>query len=266
MILLIDADSALYKAGCANEKRWYSVYYEEHELERFPYKADAEAYAYSVGATDVEKHKKAGPIGITLANLRLIVSRMMELDHLGYEMYMSGDGNFRYDIYPEYKANRKAEDKPIHYEKMRAHLRGRYGCLAVHGQETDDEVSIRQMELAAEGVESCIVTIDKDLNNTPGWHYNYDTGEKFYVSEKEAELNFWRQMLTGDRTDNIPGLPRVGDVAAKKLLPDWSDDLEEKVYEAYVERGYDLERFRTIGKLLWMRRQRHDEWEPCRVA
>lgn len=264
MLLLIDADSALYRAGCANEERSYLCTLEGHLLEEFKYKKEATAYAKECGHEDVlvEKHKTAGPVGISLYNLRQCANAMFALEHDSYEMYIGGKGNFRFDYFPEYKSTRDPNDKPLHIEQMKKHLEGQYGAVRVDGEEADDRVSWRQMQCMAEGIKSCIVTIDKDLNNTPGWHYNWVKKHLFYVTPKEADLNFHRQLLTGDwSVDGIPGLKGVGPKTAEKLLPEWTENMMDVVREEYAKRGHDDTYLHQNGISLWMRREPEEIWQ-----
>ena len=61
-----------------------------------------------------------------------------------------------------------------------------------------------------------IATLDKDLDGVPGWHYVWKGKREgvFYVTETEADRFFYTQMLTGDATDNIPGLFKMVGVKA----------------------------------------------------
>jgi 5'-3' exonuclease len=43
-----------------------------------------------------------------------------------------------------------------------------------------------------------------------GWHYNFIRNDKYLIDEYEAMQNFYKQLLTGDRVDNIIGLKGVG--------------------------------------------------------
>lgn len=259
MLLLIDADSALYRAGCANEERSYLCTLDGNMLGEFKYKKEAKEFAEEHGC-EIEKHKKAGPVGLSLYNLRQTCQSMFDLEHTDYEMYIGGKGNFRYDYFPEYKSNRDSSDKPIHLEEMKKHLQGQYNAQRVDGEEADDRVSWRQMECIAKGIDSCIVTIDKDLNNTPGWHYNWLTGHTCFITQEEADLNFARQCLSGDATDGIPGLKGVAKKTAEKLLPEYREDWLEFVKEQYIERGYSLDDLTKYGIALWMRRKPEEIW------
>tara|TARA_R110000787_G_scaffold193899_3_gene305450 strand:- start:1027 stop:1821 length:795 start_codon:yes stop_codon:yes gene_type:complete len=262
MKLLIDADSPLYRAGCANETRSYLCTHGGHLVEEFQYKKDAVAYATEHGC-DIEKHKEAGAVGLSLHNLRQCVKSMLSIEHDSYEMYTGGKGNFRYDYFKEYKGTRDPFDKPIHMKQMKKHLQAKYGAIPVDGEEVDDKVSYRQVQCIAEGIESCIVTNDKDLDNTMGWHRNWVKGETYYLTAEQADLNFHRQLLTGDwSVDGIPGLKGVGGVTAAKILPEYSDNMLDIVKEEYFNRGHDIEYLTMNGIMLWMRRKPDEIWSP----
>ena len=62
--------------------------------------------------------------------------------------------------------------------------------------EADDQVTIEYLEDPAN---RCIVSIDKDLDQIPGNHYNYRKDLFYEVSEAEAAYNFWVPVLTGDQ-------------------------------------------------------------------
>lgn len=141
--------------------------------------------------------------------------------------------NFRFKVYPEYKANRKG-DKPKHYEFLRNLLITTWDATEVFGEEADDALGIAQTK-----DETIICTIDKDLNQIPGWHCNFATGEKYYITEEEGVWFFYYQLLLGDKAvDNIPGCPGIGIVRANKLLP--KDASEEELYKI-VEHTYFLQ-------------------------
>ena len=258
MHLLIDADSALYKAGCANEDRYYHCVLEGQLIEEVKYKADALVVQEATGCS-IEKYKVAGPVGISLHNLRKVVDSMLLTPHTSYEMFIGGEGNFRYEWFPEYKANRSSDDKPLHLNQMKKHLIGKFGAQVVDKEEVDDRVS--WMQCAAPKDSTCIVSVDKDLNNTAGWHYNYARQELYYITEEEADLNFARQLLTGDSTDGIPGLKGVGKVMANKILPSYQPDWLDIVKLEYTNRGHTLAYLRQQGIALHMRRVPEEIWD-----
>jgi 5'-3' exonuclease len=105
------------------------------------------------------------------------------------------------------------------------------------------------------------VSIDKDLDMIPGHHYNPVKKDHYYVNDKEAIKNFYRQILTGDKVDNVQGLRGIGPKKADKILGDFDTDLA--MYEA-VLKAYDgdAERVLENGQLLWIRRKKDELWQP----
>jgi len=94
---------------------------------------------------------------------------------------VKGTGNFRKDIYPEYKSHRPDLDQDI---KDKLNFLHRYaldqGAVAANGMEADDLVSIWAYEARENENQYVICGIDKDLLQIPGNHYNYgkDTWQK----------------------------------------------------------------------------------------
>lgn len=202
-----------------------------------------------------------------------------------YQIYLTGKNNFRYSIYPLYKANRKDIEKPFHHNNIKVHLIGQYHAHVVDGMEADDALSIAQCQALDRCEETIICTRDKDLRMVPGWHYSWEIGQQpswgpCYVVDpgylclsqgKAKKLNgtglmwFYAQMLTGDRVDNIPGLPGVGPVKAYNLLQGAETDKEalDIVYDQYhCKYGQEAEeQMELMGRLLWMMREENRMWD-----
>mgnify|MGYP000987882485 FL=1 len=89
-----------------------------------------------------------------------------------WELFLTGKSNVRYEyaVTAEYKGNRKGTEKPTHYHLLREYLVSSWDALVVEGMEADDMLAIRATEL---GDDSIIVTLDKDLDQVSGWHYNF---------------------------------------------------------------------------------------------
>jgi DNA polymerase-1 len=83
-----------------------------------------------------------------------------------------------------------------------------------------------------------IASTDKDMLTLPGLHLR--NGELLEVSRLEADRNFYRQVLTGDTSDNYPGCPGIGAVGAEKLLSGCTTEVEmwQQVLKAYEKKGY----------------------------
>jgi len=124
---------------------------------------------------------------------------------------------FRHDIYPQYKGNRKGKRKPVCYKALVDRVRKHsISTPWRHNLEADDLMGI----YATNGKydHPVIVTIDKDLDTVPGWHYNPDKDKLYQVSPEEAKRNHMFQTLVGDATDGYKGCPGVGPVKASKIL------------------------------------------------
>jgi DNA polymerase-1 len=156
--------------------------------------------------------------------------------------------SFRYNLYPEYKANRKDKPKPEFLNECYTELE-KHPWLRITGTEGDDVLGI--VSTRGEIGDHVIVTIDKDLLQIPGRHWNPDKGEHRIVLEDEADLLFHMQWLMGDRTDNIPGIPKVGPAKAAKMLTDVPmAERTAKVLEIYESFGLDREYAITMARLV----------------
>lgn len=181
-----------------------------------------------------------------------------------YKMYCTGPNNFRYNVYPEYKANR-GED-PTFRAVVKQYAIEHWGAILSDGCEADDLLGIEQCAAGEE--ETMIVTIDKDLNMIPGWHYTPELmrkgvlikpAKRFLVSPTDGIRFFYYQMLVGDPTDNIKGAKGIGKTKAPGILEGLTEekDLLEAVRDHY---SCDEELLMT-GQCLWIWRKQNDIWK-----
>ena len=135
-----------------------------------------------------------------------------------YIGFLQGSKNFRTTVATQapYKGNRKSSSKPFWFNSVRDHLVEAYKFVIVDGMETDDALTILHKRLA--DLEPVIATVDKDLLQSPGRHYNFRTKELSFSTEYAGLDMLAEQIITGDSTDNIKGLYRVGPVKAQKIL------------------------------------------------
>jgi len=150
--------------------------------------------------------------------------------------------NFRLSMYPDYKANRHKRAKPVpanHPKNFVPMLRelAVYEGLAVWAtdREADDLLRIWAGECRKYGIEYIVASIDKDLKCIPGKYWNIKHKKLTKISEEYAMRFYYEQLLKGDPTDNIPGLPDIGDVTAKELLEDYNteEEFQKVVVELY---------------------------------
>lgn len=217
---------------------------------------DGDILCYRIGfATEDEDE------GTAINTMATFIEDLLLFDLLDYEeteIFLTGDTNFRHDVAvtAPYKGNRKDVRKPKHLPLLRDYLVKAWGATISDGQEADDEIAIRATEL---GSECIIVSIDKDFMQVPGWHYNFIKREKKFVTEEEGLRFFYKQILTGDNADNIKGIKGVGPVRAEKMLKDASTPCQ--LYRCCVE-AMGEERVLENARLLWLRREADEVWNP----
>ena len=177
-----------------------------------------------------------------------------------WQLFLTGKNNFRYDIATTavYKGNRIAP-KPEHLPALRKHMIEEWGACVSDGHEADDDVAIAGTEYGDDGI---MVSLDKDIDQVAGWHYNFVKKTGYYVSEAEGLFKLYCQILTGDTADNIIGIKGVGPVKASKILEDSTDEYD--MYCRCVE-AYDGNEDRVIenARLLYLRRTKDEPlWTP----
>lgn len=168
-----------------------------------------------------------------------------------FEVWLSDDttNSWRYQIYPEYKQNR-TQEKPKHYEALKEYLVTEWEARIAHNQEADDALGIAQRycidtylmhkddpEFGGSPFDTIIASIDKDLLQVPGNHFNFVKNSFCEISPEEGLKNFYTQVLMGDRVDNIKGCPGIGEKKAFQALLGLSTgpDMYTKVVEVYLK-------------------------------
>lgn len=181
----------------------------------------------------------------------------------------------------KYKGNR-VQDKPFHYDNLRAYMLGNYDVHVAIGMEADDAIGIELYKSHVAGTLDVICcTRDKDLRMVPGMHYGWPCNHQpMYGPTRVSELGeisisadnkkirgnglkfFYSQMITGDNVDNIPGLPKGGPVMAYKALSNCETEEQMFINTAalYQKRLGDdwREYFQEQANLLWIVRELND--------
>ena len=193
-----------------------------------------------------------------------------ELQATTFQGFLSGPTNFRYSLFPEYKANRRNTPKPTHLLGCREYLIEKYDTVVSDGCEADDLMGVAQCAQTAKEP-TIIVSLDKDMLQVPGWHYSWhiEGGPRDKRWVKEAKLqeisalegarHFYTQMLTGDSTDGIKGASGVGKVGAAKMLAS-SDLTEEDMYNLVSDRYGNDEEMEMNAACLHIWRNMGDVW------
>ena len=231
---LIDADIFLYEVGFGVEVGWDEPGYPPFDRAATLLDTKVQQICAAVGAT-------APPI-----------------------LFLTGKGNFRYDIAKRVPYKSRPANKPFHYKNIKAYIKGMYDYRESKGMEADDLMAIEQVGRDAailagslsEDLRSIICSRDKDLRQVPGMFYSWECGNQpsfgpmlvdtlgsLRLSEDGKKLHgtgqsfLHSQCLTGDTVDSIPGLGgRTGPVKAYKILKDCKtvEELHIAVLSSYT--------------------------------
>jgi DNA polymerase-1 len=192
--LLIDGDILLYQYGCTNQSfidwgdgigsEWTEFEQAKDELDSF------------------------------------LVSLQLKTHTQNFIICFSSPPSFRYEILPTYKHNRKDKEKPKLYYDLKCYMLDKYPFRAIPNLEGDDVMGVLSTQSPGKYI---ICSIDKDMKQIPGEHYNWRTGKRFTVTEEEADRWFYTQVLTGDTTDGYSGCPGIGPKKANYLINNLED-------------------------------------------
>ena len=175
-------------------------------------------------------------------------------------VYLTGTGNYREQlaVTKPYKGNRDTKHKPKYFKELKEYLLDVWQAEMIHGREADDAMGCAQWARWKDGHEDTVIaTIDKDLDNIPGYHYNWRRDEVYYVDQDKADRLFWLQALTGDTVDNIQGIPGCGPKTAEKILAgkDSWEDMYAAVRNEYIAKGLGEDSFYENASLVWIQRE-----------
>ena len=164
-----------------------------------------------------------------------------------YVMAIGGRDNFRIDLFPDYKGNRKKakDNRPDWFYDLKSWVGKLDGVIESDNCEADDMVRTWANECKKAKLDYVVCSIDKDLHCISGTHYNPRTKVIYQIKDDYADRFYWQQILTGDSVDNIPGLWKVGPVKAKKILAsavthnEMRSEVCKAYHDAYGEEGYE---------------------------
>jgi hypothetical protein len=181
-----------------------------------------------------------------------------------YELIVQGLGNFRKILDPNYKAHRKNSERPRYLYDAKNYFLKYYNPIQAEGCETDDIIG------TLHGDDTIAVVNDHDYLQLGGKFYN--PWKDQYYEIDNPDFYFWRQMLTGCKSDNVPGClnpeklhhskpPCFTDDTAGKLL-EGSLDMKEIVQDQYklVYGDEWYARYDLTARLLFLRRSNAREY------
>jgi len=178
--------------------------------------------------------------------------------------------NFRHDLFADYKANRPPmpEELKSQIEPLKAFIRAMgIPLIEVPDVEADDVIGTLARKATEKGMQVVVSTSDKDMaqlvngqvslvNTMSGTSMDAaGVEEKFGVSPEQI-VDFLA--LTGDKSDNIPGVPKVGAKTAAKWLQKYgsldellthADEIKGKVGESLREHAAQLPLSRELATI-----------------
>lgn len=306
LYLLIDGDIYAHRAAAVTDGKQYYVGQSSFKYKK---DADAFGKALDPPVIPVVKYdpEPFRNCSATLKGLMLSIDNALryKAERVMSKVYLScsGSDNYRSNILPYYKwtrlgipevlrrldgdeelarsifrmtpatfeKNREIVPRiPQHLSKAKDYLRKNYKGISKVPFEADDLIGMEAMRLRSLGKAYIIVTIDKDLNCIPGVHYDSVQDKLFDVSEEEALCNFYKQCLTGDDTDAIPGIKGIGPATAEKIISSVQEKSHESLYgrvlEEWVQRHPGTaeeaeESLRSSAQCLWILQ----DWQSTNV-
>ncbi|MCK5788676.1 MAG: hypothetical protein KAH32_06745 [Chlamydiia bacterium] len=216
---------------------------------------DADSLVYLVG------YDLAG-VEIAMLGIKQLDDRIEDILKLNKSPYYigffgkTGSKNFRYDIAKTkpYKGTRAdKEDWYLFWEPiLKSHMKNVWKFQDVDKVEADDAVIIAYHKYKNTFKTTYIASPDKDLKQCPGNHFNYKTRDRVIVEQSTADYLFALQLLLGDASDSIPGLPGCGEKTARKtldVLAKLPGNLLDNVKNYYYTWFKDVIALKTLKKL-----------------
>ncbi len=174
---------------------------------------------------------KGEPVGALYGFARMLLQLLKEERPDSVVVCFDSPGpTFRHKAYEAYKATRKEIDADLLTQlKLAREMTETMGFKTVEksGFEADDLMATLAVRAQAAGMEAVLVTGDKDVLQLVGAGIRvYNAAKKVWldapqVREKlgvEPEAVVAYLALTGDTSDNVPGVKGIGPVGAAKLL------------------------------------------------
>ncbi len=196
------------------------------------YLIDASSYVYRAFFALPPLTSPAGTPTNAVYGFTTMLMKLLRETHLEYVavVFDAPGPTFRDDLFAPYKANRPsmpddlAAQFPVIHEVVAAFA---LPALSIPGVEADDVIATVAHKMARDGVDTVIITGDKDLMQVVGEHVRlWDTMRDRWCDAATVRQRFGvnpEQVveilgLMGDATDNIPGIKGIGDKTAAALI------------------------------------------------
>ena len=149
--------------------------------------------------------------------------------------------NFRKQLDPTYKHNRKDVEKPELLAYVKQYMTYKHRSFIRPRLEADDVMGILATTDRFVSGKVIIVSEDKDMRTIPALVYNPNQSDlgAIDISVLDADRFLMWQTICGDQTDGYPGCRGVGPASewAKEIIVAEKDELWDIVLDAFASRG-----------------------------
>lgn len=173
--------------------------------------------------------------GFTQMLTKLLRAEDPEYVAVTFDAHAAETPNFRKELYEEYKANRSKmpEDLQVQLPYFHRVVEALHIPLKEQvGVEADDVIATMTRQAQEHGLKVCIISADKDLMQLLGEDVRMldtmrdktytpdEVHERFNVAPEKVKYVL---ALAGDSSDNIPGVPGIGEITGGRLIEEFGD-------------------------------------------
>jgi 5'-3' exonuclease len=186
---------------------------------------------YTFDASILDRDGRPANAVFGFGDFLLQLLRQTKAAHLACAFDSSQTDSYRKSLYPAYKANRAPAPDELRYQFARCREFCRAVGIAEFGSarfEADDIIGSLAQRYRERGYAVTVVSADKDLAQlVRGEHdqwWDFARGVRLDTHGVRKHFGVWPQQiadmlaLSGDKVDNIPGIPGVGYTTAARLL------------------------------------------------
>lgn len=235
---------------------------------RFKTKKELKEVFGEVDPELIERIVEPAPFSHARQNFRGMIQSILDAcaPVAEYKIIISGPNNFRYKIatLKPYKGNRDRSEEPVWRKALEEFALEEYGAVRTDGYEADDLLAV---EFLKDPQNSIICSLDKDFMQLIGLRmYRWDRGEHVTVDKLEAARNFYVQLLKGDTTDNIAGVPGMGEAKSRRVIEKLTDPkvMLTMCYSLY-QKEYGKDAWKALeetARLIYLCRTEKDLEQP----
>lgn len=198
---------------------------------------DGSSYFYrAFHALPPLSNSKGNPTGAVYGVINMIKRLMKDYESSHMAVVFDAKGKtFRDDLYAEYKANREKmpDELSVQFPPLIELIKAMgLPLLIVDGVEADDVIGTLARQATEQGIDTVISTGDKDIAQLVNKHVtlvNTMTNKTMDIAGVEEKFGVPPELiidyltLIGDKSDNIPGVDKVGPKTAVKWLKTYGD-------------------------------------------